>query len=125
MSEKSHVGMGYSLCPICLTKHDEVVLLDQRLRNSLEREQCVGWDFCPTCAPKVVDFVALVAVTNGGPVERLQDAKRTGEYAWLKRTVAAEVLDVDLSGVPFTFCEAGVINKLKEMQRGLDEQSPA
>lgn len=37
--ERSYVGMGYALCPVCGTKHDEVVLLDKRLRDSLPRER--------------------------------------------------------------------------------------
>lgn len=43
---KSYVGSGFSLCPVCGIKHDEVVLLDKRLSNSLERENFMGWAMC-------------------------------------------------------------------------------
>jgi len=45
---KSHVGMEQKVCPVCGTAFDTgTILLDKRLRNSLERKTVTGWDLCP------------------------------------------------------------------------------
>jgi len=42
---KSHVGMEQKVCPVCGQAFDTgVILLDKRLRNSLERKTVTGWD---------------------------------------------------------------------------------
>lgn len=96
--EKSHVGMGYSVCPVCLKEHDEVVLLDKRLEKTLTRHEFMGWELCPE-HKKLIDEgrTALIEVTSGED-SSLRTPFRTGRYAF----IANEALkDVEPSPIAF------------------------
>jgi hypothetical protein len=123
MTEKSHVGMGYSVCPICGKKHDEVVLLDKRLKASLEREQCVGISLCPEHEAMSKEFLALVEVRNGGVGAgrhlKPQDADMTGQVAHVKRDVVSQIFNVTIpADMPMIYVEEGVIAALKAKTEG-------
>lgn len=116
---KSHVGMGYQLCPICYEKHDKVVLLDRRLKDPLEPESFTGFSLCPKHAAMQEEYVALVECSNSNVSGNLkpQDAKPTGAYAHIRRTVTDQVFNVPIpADIPFVYCEAGVIGKLKQFE---------
>ena len=118
MTDKSHVGMGFSVCPICGTKHDEVVLLDKHLQKTLERDNFMGYELCPEHAAMSVEYIALVECDNTGVGKSLKsaDANRTGQFAHVRRTAAKNILNVELpSDLPFVFAEVGVIETLKEI----------
>lgn len=118
MSNKSHVGMGYSLCPICRTKHDEVVLLDKRLKDSLEPESFMGWALCPEHEAMKVEYLALVETSGPATGDTLKpgDASLTGQIMHMRRTVVKQVLNVDIpDDLPMVFVEVGVIDKIKAM----------
>lgn len=130
MTEKSHVGMGYSICPICGTKHDEVVLLDKHLRNSLEREQCMGLALCPEHEAMKEEFLALVEVRNpgAGNGSRLEpaNADRTGQVAHVKREVLGQLFDVAIpDDMPMVYVEVGVIDALKARIKPDDAEDAA
>ncbi len=119
MNEKSHVGMGFSVCPICGAKHDEVVLLDQRLRQSLTQHEFMGWALCPEHEAMRAEYLALVEV-EGQPTgtghEQLAKAKRTGEICHVKREAVPHIFNVEVpEDLPLIFVEQGTIAKLKEM----------
>jgi hypothetical protein len=125
MSEKSYVSMERHLCLVCGTEYDTgAILLDRRLRASLDRHTTTGWGLCPE-HQRLFDngFVALVEcdpAKSGHPssADRLKpdQAYRTGRVAHLKRDVFARVfgdpIDSKLSSV---FVEPGVIEKLEAM----------
>lgn len=47
-NNKSHVGLGYTICPICGKKNEaDCVLLDKRLMDTLDRENYMGHKLCP------------------------------------------------------------------------------
>lgn len=78
---KSHVGMGHDECPICGAKHNEAVLLNTHLRNTLNPTQTIGISECPECATKINDdYVALVAI---------DESRSTAPYSLQRRTVQA------------------------------------
>jgi type II secretory ATPase GspE/PulE/Tfp pilus assembly ATPase PilB-like protein len=115
MSNKSHVGMGFTVCPVCLTEHDEVVLLHTQMRNVLEQRQATGWGLCPDCQSKRNEgYIALVGVSNK-PME-LNDAIRTGDIAHLKAHVFTDMFNRDLPPKGMAFVEQGVIEHLKNLQ---------
>ena len=112
-TEKSHVGMGHKLCPVCGTKHDEVVLLDRRLRKSLDRDVCMGFELCPEHAKMSGEYLSIVEAV-GNP---LDGGTLTGRSAHLRWHIAGRVFDVEMSRLhPFVFCEPGVIERLQAMQ---------
>ena len=47
MSNKSYVSIEQKQCPICGTLHDVGILLDRRLRDSMEQSTVTGYDLCP------------------------------------------------------------------------------
>ncbi len=114
MCEKSHVGLGHQLCPVCGAQHSPVVLLDKRLRPSLSHNNIIGLELCAQHAAMSAEYVALVeaAAKPGGE----QGVELTGNAAQLRWEVAAEVLKTPLSrDHPFVFVEPGAIAALKEM----------
>jgi hypothetical protein len=118
---KSHVGMGYSLCPICYEKHDEVVLLQQQpvAPPRLEHDNFMGFDLCPKHKEQTHEFMGLVEV-EGTPNGNLkpEDVKPTGNYAMLKRAVVDRVFNVKIAPtIPFVYVEVGVLDKLKAAQQ--------
>lgn len=130
MTEKSYVGMGYSICPICGTKHDEVVLLDRHLKQSLEREQCMGLALCPEHEAMKEEFLALVEVNNvratGGSRLNPEDANRTGQVAHVKREVLGQLFDVAITDdIPMVYVEVGVIDALKARIKPDDAEDAA
>ena len=115
--EKSHVGMGRSVCPVCLQEHDEVVLLDTKLRKTLTRHEFSGWAMCPEHqAKKDEGYVALVEVSNTTQ-PTLANAKRTGNLAHVRSSVWEHLFNVPIPEQGFGFIEGGVIEKLQEKMK--------
>ena len=109
---KSHVGMGYTLCPVCLTEHDEVVLLDRRLRNSLEQHQATGWGMCPSCANKKAEgYIALIGATN--EPRSLNDVVRTGDIVHIRSSVWPNIFNSPVPDKGIAFVQPEVIEYLK------------
>lgn len=110
---KSHAGIGVTLCPVCCAEHDEVVLLDRRLKASLEPKSVTGWDMCPEHKRlKAEGYVALVECTN--QPKGLNDAQRTGNLAHVRASVWGHLFNVPVPAGGMCFVDVGVIAKLKE-----------
>ncbi|ANY16511.1 hypothetical protein [Bordetella pseudohinzii] len=125
MNDKSHVSLEQHVCLVCGTRFDTgAVLLDRRLRASMERHTATGWGLCPEHQKLSDDgFVALVecdpqrsgSPAGGGRVKPEQ-AYRTGRLAHLKREAFAQVFDVPIAAdQPCVFVEPGVIEQLQTM----------
>ncbi|WP_367067845.1 ATPase [Oryzisolibacter sp. LB2S] len=125
MNDKSHVSLEQHVCLVCGTRFDTGgVLLDRRLRASMERHTATGWGLCPEHQKLSDDgFVALVecdpqrsgSPAGGGRVKPEQ-AYRTGRLAHLKREAFAQVFDVPIAAdQPCVFVEPGVIEQLQTM----------
>lgn len=122
MSDKSHVGMGYSLCPVCGIKHSEVVLLDKRLKDTLTQHEFMGFDLCPEHEAMREEYIALVEIkaTPQGTNAKPKDVhnSRTGLIAHVKRPAFKEIFNVDVPDTqPMAYVEVGVIDQLKGMQQ--------
>ncbi|WP_261530687.1 ATPase [Burkholderia multivorans] len=125
MNDKSHVSLEQHVCLICGTRFDTgAVLLDRRLRASMERHTATGWGLCPEHQKLSDDgFVALVecdplhsgSPAGGGRVKPEQ-AYRTGRLAHLKREAFAQVFNVPIAAdQPCVFVEPSVIEQLQTM----------
>lgn len=125
MNEKSHVSLEQHVCLICGVAFDTgSILLDKRLRASMERHTATGWGLCPEHQKLSDDgFVALVECDPqrsgspaGGGRLKPEQAYRTGRLAHLKRDVFAEVFNVPIAAnQPCVFVEPGVIEQLQSM----------
>ena len=123
---KSHVGMEQKVCPVCGQAFDTgAILMDKRLRNSLERKTFTGWDLCPEHA-KLWErgYIALVECDpekskfSGGTIKP-EDAYRTGRIAHIRKEAAKHIFNVEMTS-PVAFVEPGVVDMLEKMQEGAD-----
>lgn len=111
-NNKSHVGMGVTVCPICLKEHDEVVLLDRRLKDSLSPKSFVGWGMCPEHQQMKNDgYIALIECSN--KPTGLVDAQRTGELAHVRANLWSQLFNIPAPSHGLCFVEAGTIAKLQ------------
>jgi RNA polymerase subunit RPABC4/transcription elongation factor Spt4 len=121
MEELSHVGMGVTLCPICGKQHDEVVLLDRRLKATLPRTSLMGRALCPDCESKKAEYIAMVVISNkdtGQKTLKPEDAKPTGIYAHVRREAAKVIFNIPIpDDCPLMYCGQEVIDRLKEMEK--------
>jgi len=123
MNDKSHVSMEQHVCLVCGVTFDTgVVLLDKRLRASMERRTKTGWGLCAEHQKLADDgFVALVECDpqrSGSPggSPKPEQAYRTGRLAHLKRHVFTTVFNVPIeANQPCVFVEPGVIAQLEAM----------
>lgn len=110
MNDKSHVSLEQHVCLVCGKAFDTgTILLDKRLRASMEHHTKTGWGLCPEHQKLADDgFVALVECDpqrSGSPGGRLkpEQAYRTGRLAHLKHHVFAKVripLMADSDSIP-------------------------
>ena len=85
---KSHVSMEQHQCFICGTIYDTGdILLDKRLKKSLERYTVTGTGLCPE-HQQLADsgYIALLVVEGDNQI-------RTGELVHLKREVAEQMFN--------------------------------
>ena len=117
MTEKSHVGIGAHICPVCTKRHDEVVLIDKRLKETLTKDEMVGFKLCEEHLKlKEDDYIALVGIDENKSMQPFDIATvyRTGMIAHLKRETYLQIIDKDLPTNPFNIavCSDEVIKKL-------------
>ena len=111
--DKSYVGMGIHVCPVCGVEHDEVVLLEKQLRNSLTQHEFVGWKLCLEHQEKFDEgYIALIECTN--QPSGLANAKRTGGIAHVRAEVWPHLFDTPVPEQGICFVETGVLQKLQE-----------
>jgi|TARA_R100000049_G_C1956498_1_gene112958 hypothetical protein len=125
MNDKSHVSLERHVCLVCGVAYDTGnLLLDKRLRASMERHTTTGWGLCPEHQKLSDDgFVALVECDpqrsgspSGAARMKPEQAYRTGRLAHLKRNVFAKVFNVPIeANQPCVFVEPGVIEQLQSM----------
>ena len=121
---KSHVSIEQKACPVCGKSFDTgAILLDKRLRNSLEHKTVTGWGLCPEHA-KLWNkgYIALVECDPEkskftGATIKPEDTYRTGCVAHIRKTIAREIFNVEMTS-PVAFVEPGVIDMLEKMQGG-------
>ena len=125
MNDKSHVSLGQHVCLVCGVAFDTgAILLDKRLRASLERHTATGWGLCAEHQKLADDgFVALVECDprrSGSPASngnlKPEQAYRTGRLAHLKREVFSRLFNVPIEDKQAcVFVEPGVIEQLQSM----------
>ena len=125
MNDKSHVSLEQHVCLVCGKAFDTgTILLDKRLRASMERHTKTGWGLCPEHQKLSDDgFVALVECdpqrsgSSAGSARMKSDqAYRTGRLAHVRRTVFAQVFNVSIDDKQTcVFVELGVIDQLQSM----------
>lgn len=105
---KSYVAMGYKTCPVCHTKHDEVVLLNKRMKASFEESGVfMGYELCPEHIKMSDEYLTVV----GGEAGQF-----TGEVAHLRWHVAFDIFNhISDKSIKVVFAEQAVIDHLKQL----------
>lgn len=116
---KSHVGMGFALCPVCGKKHDETVLLQRSMGAPprLNSENFTGWELCPEDKAKFDEgYVALIECEEPPTGDnQLATAKRTGVLVHVRRTAFPNIFNVPAPKGAIAFIERGVVEQLQAM----------
>lgn len=125
MNDKSQRSLEQHVCLVCGVRFDTgAILLDRRLRASMEHHTATAWGLCPEHQKLSDDgFVALVECDpqrSGSPAGaarmKPEEAYRTGRLAHLKREAFAHVFNVPIADdQPCVFVEPGVIEQLQTM----------
>lgn len=130
MNDKSHVGMESKTCILCDSEYETgAILLDRRLRESLERLNNTGPGLCNSCKEEHTglpldeyDHVALIEGSN--PVyeydsrmrKRLTSCDTTGKVCFMRKGCYDDMFDVDLGEWEFCIVEPDVMNWLEQLQ---------
>lgn len=102
MTEKSHVSMGFVVCPVCGCEHSETVLLDKRLRDVLDPRTFTGYSLCPEHQKLKDDgYIALVEVDSPD----VKNSLRTGQVAHIRASVWPEIFNAPVP--PEAICHVG------------------
>lgn len=130
---KSHVSMETKQCLVCAKEFNVGVLLDRRLRDSLESKTLTGYGLCDEHNELFEDeYIALIGIdeskstiTNGNILP--ENAYRTGSVAHVKYSVLEGFFNVPINkSLPIIFVEDAVIDKLKEciIEDNSSQQTP-
>ncbi len=135
MNGKSHVSLEQHVCMVCGVTFDTgTILLDRRLRASMEQRTTIGWGLCAEHQKLADDgYVALIecapqrsSVPSGATHMKPEQALRTGSIAHVKREVFARLFDVPIAAdQPCVFVESGMIEQLQSLApAGVDVIAP-
>lgn len=127
MNDKSHVSMEQKVCVVCTTKFDSgAILLDRRLKQSMERYTTTGWGMCPECDKlRQAGYVALVGCDSekseirDGIVDP-SGAYRTGKIVHIKEEAFVRVFNAPVPRNKVVFSDQTVLDKLEKMKEGKD-----
>jgi len=111
--DKSHVGMGHYICPVCGQNHGEEVLLNRFLRPTLTQNEFLGFAMCEEHQKLRDDgYTAMIEVSN--KPTGLADAIRTGQIAHIRNTAWPNLFDSLPPDGGIAFAEVGLFTKLQE-----------
>lgn len=117
--DKSHVSIEQHLCIVCGIAFDtDAILLDTRLKASMEPHTLTDWGFCETHQKLQDDgYIALIGIdeTRSGKPLTPDTVHRIGSIAHLKRAVWEEVVDVPVPESSICFCNAELIDELEKI----------
>jgi hypothetical protein len=122
-TDKSYVSMEVHQCDVCAIAFETgAILLDRRLRPSMERTTLTGHGLCPACEAKHKEgYLALVVVANDPaertPILRRDEARPAGEVIHIKREAAKRVFNVPEETINrrFIYIDAEAAAALKAM----------
>ena len=130
MSDKSYVSTEQACCPVCGKLRDTgTILLDKRLKDSMERYTVTGYDLCPEHKELHENgFIALV-VPATSPAEDVTHLKvetaRSGKYLHIKREVLKNILvnvPAEHIELPMLFIEEDAFNWFEQQANQTTEE---
>lgn len=127
MSDKSYVSLEQNVCLVCGHTYDTgSLLLDRRLRDSMDRYTVTGWGLCSEHLRLHAEgYVALVECDpersgnpGAGDTVLPQNVYRTGPMAHVRRETFSAIFNMPVAeDQPCMYVEPGVITKLQHMMQ--------
>ncbi len=110
---KSHVSMEQYECVVCAKHYDTgAILLDKRLKDSLEGHTCTGIGLCPEHKAEAGDeYVWLVCATR----DSNGDTMRTGDNVRVRRAVWSKMFNAPIPPNGIGFIEPEAFERLRAM----------
>ena len=101
---KSHVGMGFYICPATGNKLESTeILLDKRLKASLEPENFMGWKLSPEVQEQIDNgFVCLIVIDEEKSTgHKPHEVWRTGDVVYMKLEAAQQAYGDEVKDLAF------------------------
>ena len=117
--DKSYVSMERRVCVVCCKEYDTgALLLDKRLRDSMDKHTLTGWGMCEEHQKLKDDgYVAMVGcdASKQGDSDTIkpEEAHRTGKIAHIKKHVFNSIFNVEAPCHGVVFCDSKIIDKLQ------------
>ena len=90
MSELSYVSMAVHYCPCCQKNHStDEILLDRRMKRSLQRETTTGMSLCPSCKKVLEDQDGILII---GAIRKGGDIRFDGSILGLKADAVRDIM---------------------------------
>lgn len=118
---KSYVSMEQKVCVVCgMTYDTNALLMDRRLKDSMEQHTITGYGACPEHQKLADDgFIALIGANEltASKSLNLSEVDRTGELVFFKKEIFEKMFNTTLnpSRFPMVFVEPEIITKLKNI----------
>ena len=121
MTDKSHVGLQVAICPVCTKEHDVGILLDRRLKKTLDHKNITHFEMCPDCNDKKKEgYIAFVGIDldkseklpNGNI--KPEGAYRLGAYAHIRKSVCDELFNVPIT-TDMVFVDQQMLDEFEKM----------
>lgn len=126
---KSFTSVEQKVCPVTGKSFDVGVLLDTKMRDSLERTTVTGWQVCPEVQEQLdKGFVALIVVDpekstlNPDGSTSPDGAYRTGEVIYMRREVFNDVFQPVVKDIPFAFIDMEAAEYVKSLVPDEDKE---
>ena len=107
-----------AVCPVCTKEHATGVLINQRLRNTLEPKTVTGWEMCPE-HQKMKDegYIALVGIDHAKSDAdlTLSGVWRIGMFAHLRELVWSQIFTVPPPPKKLCFVDKDTLELLEKI----------
>lgn len=123
--DKSYVSMEGKMCVCCGKPFDSgAILLDKRLKASMERQTVTGLGLCKEC--QLDGFVTLIVIDETNNKINPTQAWKTGEVVKMKHEAFKGIFKCELPSNGFIYIDretAQVLERLKEEADGEDNRN--
>jgi hypothetical protein len=113
--------MEQKICPCCNETFDAgTILLDRRLKNSMERYTVTGFHLCPNCYKE--GFILMVEIDDplDNKIITPQKVHRTGKIAYIKKETFSKIFNVP-NHIPFYYGRKEIFAILESLNKQSEE----
>ena len=126
---KSHVAMEQKMCLVTGKLYDTgSILLDRRMKDTLEQPTVTGWGLCPEVQEKLDNgYVAFIGIdpeksTIKNNKITKEDAYRTGKILYIRRSVLPNIINIPIpEDMQFMFIDDAALEQVAEIQKVIEK----